>query len=89
MRLCIIFFTIHYILESTNVNGFWIRDLDSEEDEMSLTFESAFERPSFNSRGPRSVYRGLEEGGDFIIVDYSDYQDYDFEYSDYVEKYIH
>ena len=85
MRFTIIGLTIYCIQNMSSVRGFWIRDLDTEEDDLSLTMENAFERPSFNSRGPRSVYRGLEEGGDFFIEDYSDYRDYqdfDFEYSD-------
>ena len=84
MRFTKIVYTFYCLQNISSVRGFWIREFDSEDD-VSLTLEDAFERPSFNSRGPRSVYRGLEDGGDFIIVDYSDYQDYhdfDFEYSE-------
>ena len=62
--------------------GFWIKDFDSEEDDNSITFEDVFRGPHFNSRGPRSVYRGLENDEDFFLVEYSDYQDFDFEYSE-------
>ena len=85
MRFTIIVFTFYCLQNISSVRGFWIREFDTEEDDVSITMEDAFERPSFNSRGPRSVYRGLEDGGDFFNVDYSDYQDYhdfDFEYSD-------
>ena len=85
MRFTLIGLTFYCIQNISSVRGFWIREFDNEEDDVFLTMENAFERPSFNSRGPRSVYRGLEEGGDFFIVDYSDYRDYhdfDFEYSE-------
>ena len=85
MRFTLFVLTIYCIQNISNVKGFWIRDFDTEEDDISLTMESAFERPNFNSRGPRSVYRGLEDGGDFFIEDYTNYQDYhdfDFEYSE-------
>ena len=84
MRLTIFALSFCCLQSISNVRGFWIREYDTEDD-VSITMEDAFERPSFNSRGPRSVYRGLEDGGDFFIVDYSGYQDYhdfDFEYSD-------
>ena len=85
MRFTIIVIIFCCILNIRNVRGFWIRDFDSEEEDF-LSMESAFEKPHFNSRGPRSVYKGLEDSGDFFLIDYSsdyqEYQDFDFEYSE-------
>ena len=86
MRFTIIVIIFWCIQNIRNVRGFWIRDFDAEEEEDFLSMESAFEEPHFNSRGPRSVYKGLEDSGDFFLIDYSsdyqEYQDFDFEYSE-------
>ena len=66
------------------VNGLWIRGRwDEEEDEdVFMTLEDKMGDNIFNSRGPRSLYRGLEDEGD-MLLDYSDEQSYDYGDFDY------
>jgi len=65
------------------VNGLWIREIrdEEDEDEVFMTLEDKMGDNIFNSRGPRSLYRGLEDEGD-LLLDYSDdYGDFDYEFS--------
>ena len=67
------------------VDGLWLRK-ESAEDEDNEDFvisdEDQISESSFNSRGPRSLYRGLEmESDSDFLWDYGvNYHDFDFEY---------
>jgi len=66
------------------VNGLWIREirLEEEDEDVFMTLEDKMGDNIFNSRGPRSLYRGLEDEGD-MLLDYSDEQSYDYGDFDY------
>ena len=66
------------------VNGLWIREIrvEEEDEDTFMTLEDKMGDNIFNSRGPRSLYRGLEDEGD-MLLDYSDEQSYDYGDFDY------
>ena len=66
------------------IESLWIRDIiEDEEDEVIMTLEDPLGNWGSNSRGPRSLYRGLEVETDFLLdyaeSSYDDYED-DFDF---------
>ena len=62
------------------VSSFWLRykPLETEEedgDDGFLTLEESISESVFNSRGPRALYRGLEEDAEFSWDSIGDYED--------------
>ena len=71
------------------VSTFWLRykPLETEEenyDDGFLTMEESISDNVFNSRGPRALYRGLEEDAEFS---WDSIGDYDEDFDDH-EKYF-
>ena len=67
------------------VNGLWIREIrvEEEDEDTFMTLEDKMGDNIFNSRGPRSLYRGLDEDEGDMLLDYSDEQSYDYGDFDY------
>ena len=73
-----------------NTQAFWLKDIN--QDRYDERGEEVFFNPRgdvvFNSRGPRSLYRGLEDGAhdilqlDRIVMDDWDFEDDDDDYDD-------
>ena len=65
------------------VSSFWLRykPLETEEEDVDdgfLTLEDSISDSRFNSRGPRALYRGLEEDAEFSWDSIGDYnEDFD------------
>ena len=66
------------------VDGLWLRKENTEdednEDYVVSNDDQSIGDSSFNSRGPRSLYRGLESDNDFLWDYGVNYNDFDFEY---------
>ena len=70
------------------VSSFWLRydslEIEEEEDDDDdggfLTLEESIRESVFNSRGPRALYRGLEEDAKFS---WDSIKDYDEDFDDH------
>ena len=83
MRLMITIM-ITWLNSNCVVKSLWLRKEYSEDDDeedyvMSMEDQSIGDL-SFNSRGPKSLYRGLENDSDFLWDYGMNYNDFDFEY---------
>ena len=65
---------LHLVMIVSSVNGLWIRRGWEEDDyeEFSLEDGVGGESRMFNSRGPRSLYRGLAEDDSEAVMEFSD-----------------
>ena len=77
-----IFIIFHLLLVASS---FWLRYQPEEEDDDDgfLTLEESFSDNVFNSRGPRALYRGLEEDTEFSWDSIEDYDEDFVDHDDY------
>ena len=82
MKISLGFIFIFVISSVAIIDSLWIREKIEDEDEV-MTLEDFLGNGNWvsNSRGPRSLYRGLEVETDFLL-DYaeSSYDDFEYDY---------